>query len=612
MAYYVSHGCCNFDCLSDRNCEAKDCLLPLISYYLGMFYRSRLKSRELNPDEIFLDSSNLPEFDNQQFEGRLEKAIGRNTILFFLLICFGIFAVFVLRTGYLQLARGEYYANRSLNNTLNLLTIFPDRGNIYDRNGEELAWNDKGRQYSNNPAFSHLLGYLGYPSPEDMAEGLYESKELSGKSGIEKQYNKLLAGSKGVKIVEVNARGEVESDHVINQPKSGKDLTLTLDSRVQAKLYDIIGQVATDRGFLAGAGVIVDVQTGEILAMTSYPGYDPNAISLGKDPIKINSYFNDSRNPLLNRLALGLYTPGSVFKPFMAAAALAENIIDPQKTIYSSGQLEVINPYNPKLKTIFKDWKAHGAVDMRKAIAVSSNVYFYVIGGGFGNQKGLGIKNIKKYAEMFGLAKPTGIDLPSEAVGSIPSIEWKAKNFDGEPWRVGDTYHTVIGQYGVLVTPLQIARAYAAIANDGKLIRPTVRKLDSDKDVQVVASLPISVTDFKIVREGMRQGVLEGTAKGLDTPAVKIAAKTGTAELGVSKEKVNSWVTGFFPYDNPRYSFAVVMEKGPRSNTIGGVFVMRQLFDWMKIYTPEYLTDADSNADKTQIKADKDADSFND
>lgn len=604
MASNACHSRHNFVGLFKRNCEATDCFLSLIGYYLDMFYRSRLKSKELNPDEIFLDSSNLPEFDNQQFEGRLEKAIGRNTILFFLLVCLGIFAIFALRTGYLQLAKGEYYANRSLNNTLNLLTIFPDRGNIYDRNGEELAWNDKGRKYNENPAFSHILGYLGYPSPEDMAGGLYESKELSGKSGVEKQYNEELSGIKGVKIIEVNARGEVASDHMVDQPQSGKDLTLAIDSRVQAKLYEIIGNVVSDRGFVAGGGIIIDTKTGEILAMTSYPGYDPNAISLGNDPIKINSYFNDSRNPLLNRLALGLYTPGSVFKPFMAAAALAEDIIDPQKTIYSSGQLEVVNPYNPKLKTIFKDWKAHGAVDIRKAIAVSSNVYFYVIGGGFGNQKGLGIKNIKKYAEMFGLARLTGIDLPSEAVGSIPSVEWKAENFDGEPWRVGDTYHTVIGQYGVLVTPLQMARAYAAIANDGKLIKPTVRKLTSPKEIQIVASLPIESKDLKIVREGMRQGVLEGTAAGLNTPSVKIAAKTGTAELGVSKEKVNSWVTGFFPYDTPRYSFVVVMEKGPRSNTIGGVFVMRQLFDWMKIHTPEYLGDADSNPDKTQTHAD--------
>lgn len=558
---------------------------------MGMFYRSRFKSRELNPDEIFLDASNLPDFDNQQFEGRLEKAITRNTVLFFWAACLGLFLVFILRTGYLQLVNGDYYAKRSMNNTLNFLTIFPDRGNIYDRNGESLAWNDKGRKYSDNPAFSHLLGYLGYPSPEEMSSGFYESKELSGRSGVEKQYNEMLSGVKGVKIVEVNARGEVESDHMVNQPSSGKDLTLAIDSRVQAKLYELLGQVATDRGFVAGAGLIMDVRTGEILAMASYPGYDPNAISLGQDPDKINAYFADDRNPLLNRLTLGLYTPGSVFKPFMAAAALAEKIIDPQKTIYSSGQLEVINPYNPKLKTIFKDWKAHGAVDLRQAIAISSNVYFYVIGGGFGNQPGLGVKKIKKYAEMFGLARPTGIDLPNEAIGSIPSVEWKAKNFNGEPWRIGDTYHTVIGQYGVLITPLQIVRAYATLANGGQLIQPTVRKLSPKEKAQVVASLPILPSDLKIVREGMRQGVLEGTAKGLDTPSVEIAAKTGTAELGVSKERVNSWIAGFFPYENPRYAFAVVMEKGPRSNTIGGVFVMRQLFDWMAWKTPEYLSD---------------------
>lgn len=144
MAGDVRYRRSDFVSLFKRACEAASCFLSLIGYYLNMFYCSRLKSRELNPDEVFLDSSNLPEFDNQQFEGRLEKAISRKTILFFLLICLGIFIIFVLRTGYLQLAKGEYYANRSLNNTLNLLTIFPERGNIYDRNGEELAWNDQG------------------------------------------------------------------------------------------------------------------------------------------------------------------------------------------------------------------------------------------------------------------------------------------------------------------------------------------------------------------------------------------------------------------------------------------------------------------------------------
>lgn len=545
--------------------------------------------KELNPDEIFLDASNLPDFDNQQFEGRIEKAISRSAIIFFLLSCFFIFLILMVRVGYLQFVRGSYYADRSINNTLNFLTIFPDRGNIYDRQGEILAWNDKGREYKENPAFSHLLGYLGLPSSGEMETGLFDSKELSGKSGVEKQFNEFLAGTKGVKIVEVNARGKMESDHVVNQPKSGKDLTLSIDSRVQARLYEVIGQVVKDRGFLAGAGVIMDVQTGELLALVSYPGYDPNAISAGKDSQKINFYFEDKSNPLLNRAVLGLYAPGSIFKPFMAVAALAEKIIDPLKNIYSSGQLAVVNPYDHSKKTIFKDWKAHGYVDMRRAIAVSSNVYFYVIGGGFGDQVGLGITKIKKYAEMFGFARPTGIDLPSEGAGSIPSPEWKEENFNGEPWRIGDTYHTAIGQYGVLVTPIQMATAYAAIANDGRIIKPTVKKLNSTKSVSPIASLPISVSNFQVVREGMRKGVLEGTAKGLDTPSVAIAAKTGTAELGVSKDKVNSWVAGFFPYEKPRYSFVVVMEKGERSNTIGGVFVMRQLFDWMAAKTPEYL-----------------------
>jgi penicillin-binding protein 2 len=292
---------------------------------------------------------------------------------------------------------------------------------------------------------------------------------------------------------------------------------------------------------------------------------------------------------LVNRVVAGLYTPGSVFKPFMAVGALEQNIIDPNKQILSTGQISIQNPYDPTKKTVFKDWRANGLVDMRWAIAFSSDVYFYEIGGGYGDQKGLGITNIKKYAELFGLSHKTGINLFGEQTGVIPDPAWKKIHFDNEDWRLGDTYHTVIGQYGVQVTPLQILRGISAIANGGLLITPTLLYSADGIASSSPIQLPVQAAHLQIVREGMRLSVREGTNKGLNTPAVEVAAKTGTAELGESRSRVNSWVTGFFPYSNPRYAFVATLEKGSVHNLIGATYAMRQLLDWMAVYTPEYL-----------------------
>jgi len=549
----------------------------------------KIKNQDLDPDEIFLDSSNLPSFDNQQFEGRIEKPISRRAIylagLFFLLF----FSLFLGRVGFLGVVEGKEYAERSENNTLRHTPIFPERGIIYDRNKTELAWNNEGRVYIDKEGYGHLLGYIGYPTKKDLETKDYHPKELIGKGGVEKEMEETLAGSKGVKIEEINALGKIFSDHTVKNPESGKSVVLSIDGRVQEKLYEYMKKLAADRGFQGGGGAIMDVRTGEIIALASFPDYDSNVIVKGEDKELLRRYFTDPRNFMINRVISGLYTPGSVFKPFMAVGALAEGIISPSKFIYSSGELVIPSPYDPKIKTVFKDWKAHGSVDMRRAIAVSSNVYFYVIGGGLKSlgQTGLGISRIEKYAKMFGLSKPTGINFPGEEDGVIPNPEWKKKNFDGEDWRIGDTYHTAIGQYGVLITPIQLLRGIAAIANDGKLVKPTILK--SEGEAKEFEKLPLSSEHLKIVREGMRLGATEGTAKALDLGSVKVAAKTGTAELGATKEKVNSWVTGFFPYESPRYAFVVVMEKGERSNLVGSVFVMRQLLDWMSLEAPEYL-----------------------
>jgi penicillin-binding protein 2 len=223
-----------------------------------------------------------------------------------------------------------------------------------------------------------------------------------------------------------------------------------------------------------------------------------------------------------------------------------------------------------------------------EALAVSSDVYFYEIGGGFENQKGLGIANIEKYAKLFGFGEKTGIDLPDEKIGTIPSPEWKIKNFKNDPWRIGDTYHTAIGQYGFQVTPMEMVRAVGSIANNGKLLTPHIIVGDIEKENKF-STIDFKKEYFDTVHEGMRLAVISGTAASLNVPFVEIAAKTGTAQLGIAKNKVNSWIIGFFPYKDPKYAFAIMMEAGPNTNTVGASSVARGLFDWMSINTPEYF-----------------------
>ena len=555
-----------------------------------IFKKRRGSRNEIAPDEIFLDSRNLPNFDVYQFEGRLEKPISKNTIfilgLFFILV--GV--VFVWRIGILQILKGEAFVAQSENNRLRHTPIFSERGIIYDRNKIELAWNIPSkdifskRAYLNKSGLSHILGFIGYPARD--SRGNYYQTDFVGKDGLELFYDKELNGKNGLKITETDALMNIRSESVIKTPEDGENLTLTIDSVIQNKLYEFMERLAKDKGFSGGSAVIMDIQTGGLLALASFPEYSSSILSEGKNISAIRQFQTDKRKPFLNRAVSGLYTPGSVVKPFMAIAALTENIITPEKKILSTGSISIQNPYYPELKSVFKDWRPQGWVDMRDALAVSSNVYFYEIGGGFEGQKGLGISNIEKYVKMFGLGEKTGIDLSEEAKGVIPNPAWKAENFNGEPWRLGDTYHTVIGQYGFQVTPLQMARGIATIANGGKLVTPRLVKNEKVKSVTLKS---ISKNSFDVVRSGMRQAVTDGTAKGLNISQVQVAAKTGTAEVGISKKRVNSWVVGFFPYKNPKFSFTVVMEKGPRENTIGGLYVMRQLLDWMEENTPQYL-----------------------
>lgn len=557
------------------------------------FRKHTLIKKDIEPDEIFLDDKNMPGFDTQQFEGRIEKPIGRISIYLLGFVFFLIILIFWWKVGQLQVHKGEYFANQSLRNRFDEVYIFPERGVISDRNGIPLAWNLPNeeasstdfakRKYIEQSGFGHILGYLGYPLKDK--NGMYYQKEYTAVGGVESKYNDVLSGTIGKHLIEVDAKGSVVWSNTVVPPVSGKNITLSIDSEMQHKMYETIAERARLGGWKAGAAGIIDIKTGELLVLTSYPEFDSNVMTERTDKEKISAYYEDSRAPFMNRAISGVFTPGSIVKPILALAALQEKLITPNTTIVSAGRLIVPNPYFPDKPGIFTDTAKPGPMTVREALRDSSNVFFYTMGGGFGSQKGLGIERLERWYRTFGYGSKTGVDLEGEAEGTLPNPEWKAKNFNGDPWRIGDTYFTSIGQYGVQTTLLQPLIEAAAIANEGTLLTPHLAMSSSTKSVK----LPIDAKHFAAVQDGMRLVVTSGSAKSLNMKGVKIAAKSGTAELGMSKKRVNSWIIGFYPYDNPKYAFAMVMERGIKGDTKNASYTMRKYFDWLIGVRPTML-----------------------
>lgn len=553
--------------------------------------KNQLRGREIDPEDIFLDSSNRAALDARQLEGRIERPVAVRAII-------GVGIVFALAIGTflgqainLQLFKGEAYADISRNNTLDRSIIFASRGVIYDRNMTELAWNSVAsssevfaeRVYTDMPGFAHVLGFVRYPKAD--AGGEWWREEYAGMAGAERALDGELAGTNGSMMTEQDARGKFIREDIVDPPRDGAAVHLSIDADVQAKLAEVLQKHAETQGFVGGAAAIMDVQSGELLALTSFPEYDNGAFSRG-DPAIVNAANTDATTPLLNRAVGGLYTPGSIVKPIFAAAALEEGIIDPHKSILSTGSISIPNPYDPSKPSIFRDWKAHGYTDMRRAIAVSSDVYFYAIGGGYKDQKGLGITKIDDYARKFGFGEITGFIFGGEAEGSIPTPEWKKEMFDGDEWRLGDTYNTAIGQYGFQITPLQAVRFVAALANGGTLLEPQI--VSGEEGAQ--ESVGIEGAHLQVAREGMRAAVTDGgTAAALNIDGLELAGKTGTAQVGARNQYMNSWVIGFWPASNPKYAFAVVLEKAPAGTNSGASPAMSNFFYWLRDAKPEYL-----------------------
>jgi penicillin-binding protein 2 len=553
--------------------------------------RRRKRTTEIHPDEILIDSQNVADFDTDQFEGRIEKPLSSRSFWAAGAVLSLLVVGFLLRAGNLQVVQGATYAKQARENQLEQRQIFADRGIIEDRTGTPLAWNDRAsmeddfaeRVYTSVRGLAHVLGYAKPPAKD--SSGVYFRNTYEGVDGAEKAFNEALAGHNGITLTETDARGKVVSEAAVQPPVAGEKLRLSVDAVVSEGLYDAVAGRAREANAMGSAGVIMDVRTGELLALVSYPEYSPEAMISG-DKEAIAQYNRDKRLPFLNRATDGLYAPGSIVKPLVAAAAVAEGVIDEHKQILSTGKLVLPNPYDPEHPSIFKDWRVNGWTDAREAIAVSSDVYFYEVGGGFGDQRGLGITKLDEYLRMFGLGSDAGLGGFSEKSGTIPTPEWKAQNFPEDPtWRVGNTYHTSIGQYGTLVTPLQAVRMVAAIANGGSLLTPYIIASTTPHS----SRLSIDAHALQVSREGMRQGVTSGIATAVNLPFVKVAAKTGTAQVGMRNENQNSWMVGFWPYDNPHYAYAVVLEKAPAGTMIGGSAVMSDFFHYLNEKAPQYL-----------------------
>jgi penicillin-binding protein 2 len=442
------------------------------------------------------------------------------------------------------------------------------------------------RHYQESEAFSHLIGYLGKVLPEEVSQlkGSYPLDNWIGRSGLERYYEETLRVIPGRIRTERDVFGNPLSQEIVSEPESGKSIVLSVDGELQKEIYSILEENLKTIGSRNAAIVALDPRTGEVLALISYPGFDSNVFSVGTSQ-EIQDIFNNPLKPLFNRAIAGAYPVGSSIKPFMAAAALEEKIVTPEKQFLSTGSLVVANPWNPSQPSVFGDWMVHGWVNLKRAIAVSSNVYFYIIGGGYENQKGLGADLIKKYLELFGWGTKTGIDLPDEKDGFIPSPQWK-QEVKKDLWRVGDTYNLSIGQGDISVTPLQVTYAYTAIANKGTLMKPMVvreivdqerRKIET-KEPEKIKQDFISLKNIEEVRQGMREAVLYGSATILQSLPVSSAAKTGTAQIPKAGHYHN-WVSVFAPYDEPEIVLTIVIEEvqGVRAAALP---VARDILDW--------------------------------
>jgi penicillin-binding protein 2 len=438
------------------------------------------------------------------------------------------------------------------------------------------------RSYSSAiPSLSHVLGYVGKINPEEYEEWKekgYRRVDEIGKTGIELTTEEVLRGKTGSYVVEVDARGNELAIVSKTDPLAGANISLSIDSSLQSFIERRLQEEFDKNGSSRASVIVMDPETGGVRSLVSLPSFDSNSFSGSIDAETYKGYLDDEDQPLFHRAISGEFASGSTFKLFVAYAALAEHIVTEHTSFVSSGGIGILQWY-------FPDWKAggHGVTDVRKAIAESVNTYFYIIGGGFESFTGLGVDRITEYAAKFGFGDQTGIDLPGENDGFLPSKDWK-EEYKGERWYVGDTYHLAIGQGDVLVTPLQIALGTAAIANGGFVVTPyIVEAIDGAIEGYEFdySKKPVEELDeyaVQVVQQGMRQTVTRGSAQYLQYLSEDVAGKTGTAQTPGDRP-THAWFTGYGPYEDPEIVITVLVEEGGEGSSVA-VPIARDIFEW--------------------------------
>ncbi|MDI9325513.1 MAG: penicillin-binding transpeptidase domain-containing protein [Alphaproteobacteria bacterium] len=523
-------------------------------------------------------------FDVKQGEGKVSNAISKKYLLTGVTVILFFFITIIYAVYRLQIIEGSNYDLLEYKNIYKKEIAFAKRGTIFDRNGIVLAENISsdehpyGKRVYAGEAFGNLLGSVQYPQKD--TSGYYYIEHTVGTSGIEYAYNKFLQGTPGILAQERDASGGVKQKIFYTKPIDGEDIFLSIDSKIQSALYRATGTIVEQNNFAGGAGALMDIETGELLGLASYPSYNANIFANGSSKEK-EKIIHSKKKSLLNRAVSGLYTPGSSIKPFFAVAALHEKIITPTTIINSVPYIEIVSPFDKKITYKYKEYRARGNISVIEALGFSSNIFFYHVGGGFESFRGLGIDKLYEISHLFGFEKQTSLGIAPEPFGVVPNQKWKEDIFN-DFWRVGDTYNTVIGQYGWQVTPLQLLRAIGSIASRGILVEPHFKKdtIGSRKN------LPYANNWYTAVHKGMRHAVTTGTATPLNVGYVSIAVKSGTAQID-TKGLTNSLVIGFYPYEKPRYAFVFLMESGTEG---GAATAARLFFDTILIEAPEYIS----------------------
>lgn len=532
-------------------------------------------------------------------------------IVFFLSCCLVLFFVIFLRLFHLQIVQGKVNRELADGNRIQVKIIHAPRGVIFDQSGKILAANspafrlidpsgnnkpklitreealeweakngfkdlglevDNVRTYPEGQKFAHVVGYVGQISPEQLKEEKfkdYRQGDVIGKAGIEAEYEKLLRGIDGGEIIEVDSKGRKLRTLRHEPAIAGENIYLSIDASLQDKIYQLMNDTLMKSGNCCGAAIAMDPGSGKVLALVSFPSFDPNVFTQGENESAISEIFSRPTAPILNRAIGGTYPPGSTFKIVSSLAALASGKVSPNTIIQDNG-IMYLGPYQ------FTNWyfnqygKVEGSVNLAKALQRSNDTYFYQIA------QIIGENALADWSRKLGLGGKLGIDIPGEEMGLVPDDAWKRKTL-ATSWYPGDTLHMAIGQGFVLTTPLQILGITSYIAADGALYKPELLLNDKPK---VLASNLLPKDQVDLIKAGLKLVPKEGgTAWPFFSFPIPTAGKTGTAEYGDPKNKTHAWYTSFAPADDPKLTLTVLMEGGGEGSTVAAP-IAKEAYRW--------------------------------